>query len=69
MKVSIKLGFCYSFHEANAPNCLECRGEGQLGREIGGTKDELRAFSGQSIELYMEYMQGVFSLIRVKTVL
>lgn len=57
MKVSIKLGFCCSFHESNAPNCLECRGEGQLGREIDWTNDELRAFSGQSIELYMESMQ------------
>lgn len=69
MKVSIKLGFFCSFHEANAPNYLECRGEAQLGREIGRTRDELRALFGQSIELYIEYIKGFFFLIRVKTVL
>lgn len=47
VKVSIKLGFCCSFRESNAPNFLECRGEGQLGREIGRTKDELRAHLGR----------------------
>lgn len=60
MKVSIKLGFCCSFHEANAPNCLKCRVKGQLGKEIGRTRDELRAFSGQNGELYREYVQGIF---------